>query len=164
MWQRLTNEIISSCSLLSQGSRGGSAAENLSNFVRNVQTSSCFYQSCSHGLIHSSHQAFHYAELWRDQSKYGFHLAASVMQNSWILGRLNYADWIYNLTFFLSFHNASALFLRSSRNLELISFLLVPKVSAKNDLSAVEYTKTDRVTLKECVEMRFVNYFRSSQT
>ena len=30
-----------------------------------------------------------------------------------------------------------------------MSFLLVPKTSANNDLSAAEYTKTDRVTLKE---------------
>ena len=37
-----------------------------------------------------------------------------------------------------------------------MSFLLVPKASAKtanNDLSAAEYTKTDRVTLKESIEM-----------
>ena len=34
-----------------------------------------------------------------------------------------------------------------------MSFLLVPKTSANNDLSAVEYMKTDRVTLKEYVEM-----------
>ena len=33
------------------------------NFLRNFQTSSCFYQCCSHGLIQSSHQAFHYADL-----------------------------------------------------------------------------------------------------
>ena len=32
-------------------------------FVRNLQISSRFYQSCSHGLILSSHQAFDYAEL-----------------------------------------------------------------------------------------------------
>ena len=33
------------------------------NFLWNFQTSSCFYQCCSHGLIQSSHQPFHYAEL-----------------------------------------------------------------------------------------------------
>ena len=38
--------------------------------------------------------------------------------------------------------------------MQLMSFLLVPKTSANNDLSAVEYTKTDRVTLKESIEMR----------
>ena len=39
-----------------------------------------------------------------------------------------------------------------------MSFLLVLKASAKNDLSAAEYTKTDRVTLhltlKESIVMR----------
>ena len=35
-----------------------------------------------------------------------------------------------------------------------MSFLLVPNTSANNDLSAVEYTKKDRVTLKESIEMR----------
>ena len=48
------------------------------------------------------------------------------------------------------------MFLRSRRKLQLMSFLLVPKASAKtanNDLSAAEYTKTDRVTLKESIEM-----------
>ena len=34
-----------------------------------------------------------------------------------------------------------------------MSFLLVPKTSTNNDLSAVEYMKTDRVTLKEYIEM-----------
>ena len=32
-------------------------------FVRNFPTCCCFYQSCSYGLILSSHQAFDYAEL-----------------------------------------------------------------------------------------------------
>ena len=41
-----------------------------------------FLESWSHGLIQSSYQAFHYAELCQDQSKDGFHLAASVVQNS----------------------------------------------------------------------------------
>ena len=39
-----------------QGSRGRSVAGK-----RNFQTSSRFHQSCSHGLIQSSHQAFPYA-------------------------------------------------------------------------------------------------------
>ena len=33
------------------------------DLLRNFQTSSCLYQSCGHGLIQSSHQAFHYTEL-----------------------------------------------------------------------------------------------------
>ena len=45
------------------------------------------------------------------------------------------------------------MFLRSRRKLQLMSFLLVPMASANNDLSAAEYTKTDRVTLKESIEM-----------
>ena len=45
-----------------------------------------------------------------------------------------------------------------------MSFLLVPKASANNDLSAVEYTKTDRVTLKESIEMRVVNHFHWEPT
>ena len=58
------------------------------NFLRNFQTSSCFYQSCRHGLIQSSHQAFNYAELWRDRSKNGLHVAACSLQDSWILCKL----------------------------------------------------------------------------
>ena len=34
--------------------------ENLSNFVKNLQTSSCFYRSSNHGLTQSSHQVFNY--------------------------------------------------------------------------------------------------------
>ena len=34
--------------------------EDLSNFVRNFQSSSCFYPSGSHGLIQSSRQTFNY--------------------------------------------------------------------------------------------------------
>ena len=34
-----------------------------------------------------------------------------------------------------------------------MSFVLVRKTSANNDLSVAEYTKTDRVTLKETIEM-----------
>ena len=34
--------------------------ENLSNFVKNLQTSSCFYQSSNHGLTQSSRQVFYY--------------------------------------------------------------------------------------------------------
>ena len=33
---------------------------NLSNFVKNLQTSSCFYKSGNHGLTKSSHQVFNY--------------------------------------------------------------------------------------------------------
>ena len=33
---------------------------NLSNFVKNLQTSSCFYQSDNHGLTQSSHVVFNY--------------------------------------------------------------------------------------------------------
>ena len=57
-------------------------------FLRNYQTSSCFYQSFSHGLIQSSHQAFPYAELRRDWSKDGLHVSACELQDSWILGKL----------------------------------------------------------------------------
>ena len=34
--------------------------ENLSNFVKNLQTSRCFYTSGNHGLTESSHQVFNY--------------------------------------------------------------------------------------------------------
>ena len=34
--------------------------ESLSNFVKNLQTSSCFYRSSKHGLTHSSRQVFNY--------------------------------------------------------------------------------------------------------
>ena len=37
--------------------------ENLSNFVQNLQTSSCFYKSGNHGLTQSSHQVFNYVAL-----------------------------------------------------------------------------------------------------
>ena len=57
-------------------------------FVRNLQISSRFYQSCSHGLILSSHQAFDYAELWRDRSKDGLLVAAFSLQDSWSLGKV----------------------------------------------------------------------------
>ena len=33
---------------------------NLSNFVKNLQTSSCFYRSDNHGVTQSSHEAFNY--------------------------------------------------------------------------------------------------------
>ena len=33
---------------------------NLSNFVKNLQTSSCFYRSDNHGLTQSSHEVFNY--------------------------------------------------------------------------------------------------------
>ena len=49
-----------------------------------------------------------------------------------------------------------------------MSFSLVLKASANNDLSAAEYTKTDRVTLqltlKESIEMRSKITSASSQT
>ena len=159
MWQRLTNEIISSCFRRSWGSRGGNAAENQSNFLRNFQTSSCFYQSCSHGLIQSSHQAFHYADLWQDRSKDGLQVAAFSLQDSRSLGKLNKL----NLTFSLWIHKAYPLFLRSKRKLHLISFLLGPKAFADNDLSTVECTQTDRVTLKNWNASCIVNYSRTSQ-
>ena len=51
--------------------------ENLFKFyLRNFQTPSCFYQFCSHGLILSSHQVFHYAELRRDRSEDGLYVAS----------------------------------------------------------------------------------------
>ena len=34
--------------------------ENLSHFVKNLQTSGCFYRSGNHGLIQSSHEVFDY--------------------------------------------------------------------------------------------------------
>ena len=108
--------------------------------MRNFQTSSCFYQSCSHGLIQSSHKAFHYAELWRDRRKDGLHVAGFPLQDSRSLGKLNK----FNLTFSLWIHKAYPLFLRSKRKLHLISFLLGPKAFADNDLSAVECTQTSR--------------------
>ena len=44
--------------------RGGSSFPvrwwNLSNFVQNLQTSSCFYKSGNHGVTKSSHQVFNY--------------------------------------------------------------------------------------------------------
>ena len=64
--------------------------ENLFKFyLRNFQTPSCFYQFCSHGLILSSHQAFHYAELRRDRSEDGLHVASFSLQDSWSLGMLS---------------------------------------------------------------------------
>ena len=36
---------------------------DLSNFVQNLQTSSCFYKSGNHGLTKSSHQVFNYVAL-----------------------------------------------------------------------------------------------------
>ena len=36
---------------------------NLSNFVKNLQTSSCFYRSDNHGLTQSSHEVFNYVAL-----------------------------------------------------------------------------------------------------
>ena len=124
------------------------------------QTSSCFYQSCSHGLIQSSNKAFHYAELWRDRSKDGLHVAAFSLQDSRSLGKLNKL----NLTFSLWIYKAYPLFLRSKRKLHLISFLLGPKAFADNDLSAVECTQTDRVTLKNWNASCIVNYSRTSHT
>ena len=142
------------------GRRKRCSVDDLSNFLRNFQTSSCFYQSCSHGLIQSSHQAFHYAELWQDRSKDGLHVAAFSLQDSRSLGKLNKL----NLTFSLWIHKAYPLFLRSKRKLHLISFLLGPKAFADNDLSAVECTQTDRVTLKNWNASCIVNYSRTSHT
>ena len=47
--------------------RGGSCflAKNSFSFVINFQTSSCFYQCCSHGLIQSFHQAYNYVAVTR---------------------------------------------------------------------------------------------------
>ena len=73
-------------SLHRSGRRKRCSVDNLSNFLRNFQTSSCFYQSCSHGLIQSSHQAFNYPKLLRDRSKDGLHVAAFSLLDSWSLG------------------------------------------------------------------------------
>ena len=113
-------------------------------FVRNFPTCCCFYQSCSYGLSLSSHQAFDYAELWRDRSKDGLHVAAFSLQDSWSLGKLKLdklIGFVCNLTFFLWIHKASPLSLRSKIKLQLISFLLGLKASASNVLFSVEYAK-----------------------
>ena len=143
------------------GRRKRCSVDDLSNFLRNFQTSSYFYQSCSHGLIQSSHQAFNYPKLLRDRSKDGLHVAGFSLLDSWSLGN-KLIEFISN---FLPLNSQGRpLFLRSKRKLHLISFLLGPKAFADNDLSAVECTQTDRVTLKNWNASCIVNYSRTSHT
>ena len=78
------------------GRRKRCSVDNLSSFLRNFQTSSCFYHSCSHGLIQSSQQAFNYPKLLRDRSKDGLHVAAFSLLDSWSLGNNKLIEFISN--------------------------------------------------------------------
>ena len=85
--------------------------ENLSNFVKNLQTSSCFYRSSNHGLTQSSHQVFNYVAVTKLKWRWPAHGCIFVAE----FPKFRWAYRIYNLTLFLWIHKASLKFLRLTR-------------------------------------------------
>ena len=91
-------------------------------------------------------------QLWRNCSEDGLHMAAFSLRNSRSLG-----EPIEFIILLCSFELTRPLwsFYVWQEKKHLITFLIGPKASASADLSAVEYTQTDRVTLKK---MGLANY------